>query len=35
MKPSAEKILSLLIDLYSKQMGVKVKCEIETKGVAK
>lgn len=27
--PSAEKILSLLIDLYSKQMGVKVSYSIE------
>ena len=34
MKPSAEKILSLLIDLYSKQMGVKTTYEIE-KAVAK
>ena len=25
MKPNAEKILSLLVDLYAKQMGVKVK----------
>lgn len=33
--PSAEKILSLLIDLYSKQMGVKTTYEIETKGVTK
>jgi hypothetical protein len=31
MKPSAEKILSLLIELYAQQMGVKVKCEIETR----
>ena len=30
-KPSAEKILSVLIDLYAKQMGVKVKYEIEVK----
>ncbi len=29
MKPSAEKILSVLVDLYAKQMGVKVKYEIE------
>jgi hypothetical protein len=35
MKPSAEKILSLLIDLYSKQMGVTAKYIIETKGVAR
>ena len=31
MNPSAEKILSLLADLYAKQMGVKVKYIIETK----
>lgn len=31
MKPSAEKILSLLIELYAQQMGVKVKYEIETR----
>lgn len=31
MKPSAEKILSVLVDLYAKQMGVKVTCKIETK----
>ena len=29
MQPSAEKILSLLVDLYAKQMGVKIKFEIE------
>lgn len=29
MKPSAEKILSLLIELYAKQMGVKAKYIIE------
>ena len=29
MKPSAEKILSVLVDLYAKQMGVKVKYELE------
>ena len=29
MQPSAEKILSLLVDLYAKQMGVKVNYEIE------
>ena len=29
MKPSAEKILSLLVDLYAKQMGVKAKFSIE------
>ncbi len=29
MKPNAEKILSLLIDLYAKQMGVKAKYSIE------
>jgi hypothetical protein len=28
-QPSAEKILSLLVDLYAKQMGVKVKYSIE------
>jgi hypothetical protein len=28
MQPSAEKILSLLVDLYAKQMGVKAKYEI-------
>jgi hypothetical protein len=32
MQPSAEKILSLLVDLYAKQMGVKVNYEI-VKGV--
>lgn len=31
MQPSAEKILSLLIDLYAKQMGVKAKYSIEIK----
>ena len=31
MQPSAEKILSVLIDLYAKQMGVKAKYIIETK----
>lgn len=29
MQPSAEKILSLLVDLYAKQMGVKIKYKIE------
>ena len=29
MQPSAEKILSVLIDLYAKQMGVKAKYIIE------
>lgn len=29
MQPSAEKILSLLVDLYAKQMGVKVDYIIE------
>ncbi len=29
MKPSGEKILSVLIDLYAKQMGVKVNYKIE------
>lgn len=29
MKPDGVKILSLLIDLYAKQMGVKVKYSIE------
>ena len=29
MKPSAEKILSLLIELYAKQMGVKIEYIIE------
>lgn len=33
--PSAEKILSLLIDLYSNQMGVTAKYKIETKDVTK
>lgn len=32
MQPSAEKILSVLVDLYAKQMGVKVKYIVE-KGV--
>jgi hypothetical protein len=32
MKPNAEKILSLLVDLYAKQMGVNVKYIVETKG---
>jgi hypothetical protein len=31
MKPSAEKILSVLVELYAKQMGVKAKYIIETK----
>ena len=31
MQPNAEKILSVLIELYSKQMGVKTKYIIETK----
>ena len=31
MKPSAEKILSTLIELYAKQEGVKAKYIIETK----
>lgn len=29
MKPNAEKILSVLIDLYAKQNGVKAKYTIE------
>jgi len=29
MQPSAEKILSVLVDLYAKQMGVKVNYKIE------
>ena len=29
MQPSAEKILSVLIDLYAKQMGVKIEYKIE------
>ena len=29
MQPSAEKILSVLVDLYAKQMGVKIEFEIE------
>jgi hypothetical protein len=33
MHPSAEKILSVLIDLYAKQMGVKIEYKIE--GVTK
>lgn len=28
--PSAERILSILVDLYADQMGVKVKYHIET-----
>jgi hypothetical protein len=32
MKPSAEKILSLLIELYAKQNGVSVEYIIETNG---
>lgn len=32
MQPSGEKILSLLVELYAKQMGVKINFEIE-KGV--
>lgn len=28
MQPSAEKILSVLVDLYAKQMGVKVNYKI-------
>jgi hypothetical protein len=28
--PSAERILSILVDLYADQMGVKVKYQIET-----
>lgn len=35
MTPSAEKILSLLIDLYAKQQGLKITYEIETKGMKK
>lgn len=31
MKPSAEKILSVLVELYAKQMGVKVNYSIERK----
>lgn len=31
MKPSPEKILSVLIDLYAKQNGVKATYIIETK----
>ena len=31
MNPSAEKILSVLIELYAKQMGVKAKYIVETK----
>ena len=27
--PSAERILSILVELYADQMGVKVKCQIE------
>ena len=29
MQPSAEKILSVLIDLYAKQMGVTINYQIE------
>lgn len=29
--PSAERILSILVELYADQMGVKVKYKIETK----
>lgn len=29
MQPSADKILSLLVDLYAKQMGVRAKYQIE------
>jgi hypothetical protein len=29
MRPSAEKILSLLVELYAKQMGVKIDYIIE------
>ena len=29
MKPSAETILSVLVDLYAKQMGVKIDYKIE------
>ena len=29
MQPSAEKILSVLVDLYAKQMGVKIDYKIE------
>ena len=29
MQPSAEKILSVLVDLYAKQMGVKIEYIIE------
>lgn len=29
--PSAERILSILVELYADQMGVKVKYQIETK----
>ena len=32
MQPSAEKILSVLVELYAKQMGVKIEYTIE-KGV--
>lgn len=28
--PTAERILSILVDLYADQMGVKVKYQIET-----
>jgi hypothetical protein len=29
MKPSAEKILSLLVELYAKQTGIKINYQIE------
>ena len=29
MQPSAEKILSVLVELYAKQMGVKIDYKIE------
>lgn len=32
MQPSAEKILSVLVDLYAKQMGVKVNYKIIKEG---
>lgn len=32
MQPSAEKILSVLVELYAKQMGVNVNYVIERKG---
>lgn len=31
-QPSAERILSILVELYADQMGVKVKYRIETSG---